>query len=77
MDKIVGHGIVDVVMKYRIRRYWYSSKEDTYEPESQIPEHFFKRYWKRLRQNNVRPGRYINYIDFSKKERGGIGSFFE
>lgn len=57
VERIVGYYIVDVVCKYRIPWYGYTAKDDTYESELHIPEHFVTKYWMRYRRSQQRAKR--------------------
>ena len=45
VDKIVGHEEGPTGMLYKIRWYGYSPRDDTMEPEENIPTNFIRRYW--------------------------------
>lgn len=50
IERIVRHKKNDDGTKYFVRWYGYSPSDDTWEPPHQIPQHFVRRYWERLRR---------------------------
>ena len=54
VDRIVGHDNTDKGMRYRVRWYGYQAKDDTMEPEANVPKHFIHRYSKRQRHSRTR-----------------------
>ena len=45
IDQVVGHEFTPDGMKYKVRWYGWTAKDDTMEPEAHIPYNFVKRYW--------------------------------
>ena len=47
IDHIVNHGELDGVLRFRVRWYGYSSKDDTWEPPEHVPRSQVIAYYRR------------------------------